>query len=138
MSVSTKLYAILQSIFNGELYPVVHPDPDGTEVADLYAIFLKVGGQSFNNIKNTDSLQRPRMQISIYGIDFDVVEAKELAVVAAMQTANIAANTAVKNKTNPLTTTGALPNSLIGTPVDGFEKDTKRFVKHLDYYCWVQ
>lgn len=138
MSISTKLYSILQPVFGNEIYPVVHPDPDGNDVSDLYAIYSTVGGQSFNSLQNTDSLQRPRMQVSIYGINFDDVNTKEVATVLAMNAANIVANAAIKNKQNPLTVTGALPNVLIGLPIDGYEKDTKRFVKHLEFYCWVQ
>lgn len=138
MSISTKLYSILQTVFGNEIYPVIHPDYDGTEISDLFAIYSSVGGQSFNSLQSTDTLQRPRMQISIYGINFDEVVLKEAATISAMNTANTVAITAIKNKQNPLTVTGALPNVLVGSPIDGYEKDTKRFVKHLEFYCWVQ
>jgi hypothetical protein len=140
MSIESTLYSILQPIFVDELYPVVHPDPDGleSEVAALYAVYLKVGGAVFSNLKQDGNLTRPRIQISIYGIDFDEVGAKEAAVVSAMTAANLAASVAIKSRLDPLTVVGALPNSAIGVPIDGYEKDTKRYVKHLEFYCWVR
>ena len=138
MSIESKLYAILSSTFGTELYPVVHPDPDGTssEVAELYAIFVKAGGRTFPTMEGDSNLRRPRMQISIYGINFDNVVAKEAAVIAAMAAANAVASAAIALGNDPLTATGSLPNIAVGVPVDGYESDTKRFVKHLEFYVW--
>lgn len=138
MSIESVLYGILGPVFGTEFYPVTHPDPDGTEVATLYGIYLKVGGGVINKLDGTDDLTRPRMQISIYGIDSDAVIAKEAAVIAAMKTANDLSNAATDVNVDPFSITGALPNVMIGVPVDGYEKDTKRFVKHLEFYCWIR
>ena len=140
MTISSKLYFIISPAFNGELYPVVHPDPDGlsSSVGALYAVYNIVGGANFPTLKTDSDLERPRVQISIYGINFDDVEAKQLAVMAAMRYANALANQAIKNRLDPLTAVGALPNSLVGSPMDDYEKDTKRYVKHLEYYCWIR
>lgn len=134
------IYTILQPIFGNELYPVVHPDPDGLEssVADLYAIYLQVGGNLFLTLKNTDDLERQRIQVSIYGIDFNIVKSKSYAVKAAMKTANAVASQAVANRLDPLSVTGSLPNSMIHPGIDDYEANTKRFVKHLEFYCWAR
>lgn len=136
MSIESVLTTILSSTFDDEFYHVVHPDPEASDVATLYAVFLKVGGQTFNKLEGTDDLTKPRMQVSIYGIDSDEVLIKEAAVIAAMKTANGLANTAIQTQVDPFSVTGALPNTMIGVPVDDYEKDTKRFVKHLEFYCW--
>ena len=138
MSIETTLYSILSPVFGTELYPVRHPDPEGvdTDVAKLYAVFTKVGGRTFSTLEGDDSLRRPRMQISIYGIDFDTVLAKEAAVNAAMDAANVVASQAVDAGEDPLSKTGSLPNTAQGVPVDGYESDTKRFAKHMEFYCW--
>ena len=138
MSIESVFYSILSPVFETELYPVVHPDPDGTnsEVAELYAVFFKVGGQTFGTLEGDADIRRPRMQISIYGVNFDDVVAKEEAVIAAMKTANTVASAAVEAGDDPLTETGSLPNRIIGVSIDGYEKDTKRFVKTLEYYVW--
>ena len=131
-------YSILQPVFGDELYRIVHPDPDGREVATLYAVFSKVGGSVFGDLEGDGNLRRPRMQLSIYGIDSDEVDVKEALVIAAMEAANLAANEAVAARIDPLTATGALPNRAMGDSIEGYEKDTKRFVKHMEYYCWGQ
>ena len=139
MSIEEKLYSILSPVFGTEIYPVIHPDPEGTEtdVAELYAITHKVGGQVYNTLKGTAALRRPRMQISIYGINFDNVVVKEQAVIAAMDAANDVASQAIDDRNDPLTVEGSLPNTEVGVPIDDYEKDTKRFVKILEYYCWA-
>lgn len=139
MSVESKLYSILSSTFSNELYPVVHPDPDGTEteVAQLYAIFAKVGGAAFNTLNGTGDLERPRIQISIYGINFDDVITKEAAVKVAMKIANTVSSQAIDAGNDPFETTGALPNIQVSVPSHGYESDTKRFYSHLEFYVWA-
>ena len=134
------LYSILQPTFGTELYPICHPDPDGLQssVASLYAIYTQVGGSVFSTLKNTDDLTRQRMQVSIYGLDYNIVKTKSLAVIAAMKTANANASQAVANRTDPLTVTGSLPNSMLHPGIDDYEANTKRFVKHLEFYCWAR
>ena len=140
MSIESVLHSIIQPVFGDEVYPVVHPDPDGTEaeVAALYAIYFKVGGQTFSSLDGTGTLSRVRFQISIYGIDFNEVGAKEISLKAAMKTANDIADEAIDERKDPLTTPGALSNILMSVPSDGYEKDTKRYVKRLEYYCWMR
>jgi len=135
---SNSIYTILQPIFGDEIYPIVHPDPDGklNSVANLYAIYSQVGGRSFTTLKNTDDLTRQRMQVSIYGTVYNDVKSKVSYVKNAMKAANAAASAAVASRTDPLTATGSLPNSPIGDGIDDYESDTDRFVKHLEYYCW--
>ena len=140
MSMESVLHGLLEPVFGTEIYPVVHPDPDGTqtEVATLYAIYTVVGGSTFGRLEGDSDLTRPRVQISIYGINFDNTLAKASAVRVAMQAANAVASTAIDNGDDPLTEVGSLPNTILGVPMDGYEKDTKRFVKHLEYYVWTR
>ena len=138
MTIETQIYSILTSVFDGEIYPVVHPDPDGSEVADLFAIYLIVGGSIFQTIKKDSNLRRPRVQISIYGIDYDVVSLYSVNVISKMNESNLTSIESIKNNIDPLTISACLPNTLIGEPIDGYEKDTKRYVKHLEFYCWVR
>ena len=140
MSMESVLHGLLEAVFGTEIYPVVHPDPDGnqTEVATLYAIYTVVGGSTFGRLEGDSDLTRPRVQISIYGINFDNTLAKSSAVRVAMQAANAVASTAIDNGDDPLMEVGSLPNSILGVPIDGYEKDTKRFVKHLEYYVWTR
>ena len=140
MSMESKIYELLQPIFGDEVYPVIHPDPDGdqTEVATLYAIYSVVGGSTFGRLEGDSDLSRPRVQISIYGINFDNVVAKATSVIAAMRTANDVGNAAVDNGDDALIEVGSLPNNILGVPIDGYERDTKRFVKHLEYYVWIR
>lgn len=135
---SNSIYTILQPIFGDELYPLVHPDPNGeiNSVANLYAIYAQVGGTAFNTLKNTDYLTRQRIQVSIYGTSYNDVRLKSSYVKNAMKAANAAASAAVASRIDPLTATGSLPNSAIGDGIDDYESNTKRFVKHLEYYCW--
>ena len=133
----SNFYNIVQPVFGNELYHVVHPDADGSDTA-LYAVFLKVGGTVFGDLEGDSDLRRSRIQLSIYGVDSDEDDSKEISVISAMHAANLAANEAVAARLDPLTVSGALPNKAIGDSVEGYEKDTKRFVKHMEYYCWVQ
>lgn len=138
MNLSSKLHSTLQSIFAGELYPVVHPDPDGTmgEVAGTYAIFTIVGGASFNKLDGDSDMNRPRVQVSIYSINYDDLKVKESAVASAMQASNALANVAIGNKIDPLTLDTCIVNVSVSVPTEGYESDTKRFYSHSDYYCW--
>jgi len=138
MSVESRLHSILYPVFGTELYPIVHPDPDGTEseVSALYAIYIKVGGAKFHTLEGNTDISRPRMQISIYSVDFDEMLTKEAAVVAAMNAANIAASVAVDSGLDPLVVEGSLPNIAISVPTHGRESDTDRFYSHMEYYVW--
>ena len=140
MSVEAQFYSILSSIFGSELYPVAHPDPDGTdsEVAELFAVFFKVGGTVYSSLEGDADLRRPRIQLSIYGINYDNVVSKEQAVITAMKNANIAASAASALGNDPLASAGCLVNKIVGVAIDGYEKDTKRFSKTLEYYCWYE
>ena len=132
MRIEQILYSILQPVFNGELYPVRHPDPDGkmSSVSDTFGIYLKTGGNSYNNLDGDMGLNRVRVQVSIYSIDYDELKEKESAVNIAMQSANQIANT-----TGPFSE-GALQNVSTTVPTDGYEADTKRFYIHMEFYCW--
>lgn len=138
MSISDKIYSAVQSVFNGEFYPVVHPDPDGTEteVAATYGIYTIVGGASFNKLDGDADISRPRIQISTYSIDYADLKAKESAVLAAMKSANDAANTAIALGQDPLSLSNCIPNVSVAVPVGGYEANTKRFYSHADFYCW--
>lgn len=138
MTFKESLYYILAPVFSNELYPVVHPDPDGliSSVSSLYAIYSVVGGNSINTLEGSTDISRPRVQISIYGLNADEVSAKQKAVDTAMQAANVLYNQCVDNKTDFTTVNGALPNVSGGVPPDGHEADTKRFFVHMDYYVW--
>lgn len=134
MSIESKFYGILADTFNGELYPVRHPDPDGkkSSVSDLFAIYLKIGGQSLNKLEGDAGVSRVRMQLSIYATDYDVLKTAEYGAIAAMRSANDAFNQSLDTEG-----TGALPNVTSTVPLDGYESDTKRFYTHIDFYCWA-
>lgn len=139
MSIESVLHGILAPVFGAEVYPVVHPDPDGSlgEVSDIYAIFIKVGGAIFPILDGESGLSRPRLQISVYSsMDFDALLVKEGAVIAAMTAANLLVSQAIDARVDPFTVSGALANSAIGEPTHGYERETKRYVSHLEYYCW--
>ena len=97
MTYKESLYYILAPVFNNEIYPVVHPDPDGliSSVSALYAIYNVVGGTSFNTLEGSVKISRPRIQISIYGLNASEVATKQLAVDNAMQAANVLYNQCV-------------------------------------------
>lgn len=140
MSLSESLNSILGSIFTDEFYPVVHPDPEGkaADVVLTYAIYNIVGGTSFHTLEGVTDLSRPRVQISIYAIDYDDLKAKEVAVAAAMKAANAVTVTAIDAKEDPFTAEGGLINVPLAVPTDGFEKDTKRFYSRSEFYCWIR
>ena len=62
--------------------------------------------------------------------------AKEEAVAAAMKAANLITSAAIDAGNDPFTAEGGLVNIPIAVPTDGFEKDTKRFYSHYEFYCW--
>ena len=140
MSLSKSLNSILGPIFDEEFYPVVHPDPEGkaADVVITYGIYNIVGGATFVTLEGVDDLVRPRVQISIYAIDYDDLKAKEVLVAEAMKTANTITVTAIENREDPFAAEGGLVNVLISVPTDGFEKDTKRFYSHSEFYCWIR
>ena len=140
MSMESKIHDLLEPVFGEEIYPVIHPDSEGshTDVAALYAIYSVVGGSSFGRLEGDSDLTRPRIQISIYGINFDNVVAKTNSVISTMRVANEVGSVAVVNGDDPLTEAGSLANNILGVPIDGYERDTKRFVKHLEYYVWIK
>lgn len=134
MRVEELLYSVLQPVFGDELYPVRHPDPDGLSdsVSTLFAIYTKIGGQSFNTMAGDTGLSRVRIQISIYAIDYTQLKQKETEVNTAMQAANESADSLL----DPYNTLGVLKNVSTDVPNDGYEEDTKRFCTHMDFYCW--
>lgn len=134
MRVEELLYSVLQPVFGDELYPVRHPDPDGLSdsVSTLFAIYTKIGGQSFNTMTGDTGLSRIRIQISIYSIDYTQLKQKETEVNTAMQVANELADVSI----DPYNTLGVLKNVSSTVPIDGYEADSKRFCTHMDFYCW--
>lgn len=140
MTIEEKITAILVPVFGDELYPVVHPDPDGliNSVSDLYAIYTKIGGRRFGTLEGDISLCRPRIQISIYSISFAELIEKETAVDAAMQAANALANQCITDGIDSLEVLEALPNNSVTEPTYGHEEDTKRHFIHLEYYAWCR
>lgn len=134
MYIEEALYSVLEPVFGNEIYPVRHPDPDGliSSVSDLFAIYTKIGGQSYNTFEGDSGLSRVRMQISIYSVDYDRLKIKEREVNAAMQAANEFSKTSL-DKYNEA---GSLVNVSTSVPTDGYESDTKRFYIHMDFYCW--
>ena len=140
MRVDEQLYSVLQPVFGDELYPVRYPDPDGLETSTvtLFGVYSKVGGESLTTLDGRMSLNRIRMQVSIYSIDYETLKLKERAVINAMQTANTAATTLSFTGDLPHDTLGVILNIPANIPVDGYEEDSKRFCSHLDYYCWEQ
>jgi hypothetical protein len=130
ISLQQHIDAILSSIFSGEFYYIIHPDPTGSEVAQTYGVFTIVGGECFENLEGDINTNRFRVQISIYAVDSSVLVTKVAAVNAAMLAAAILAQIS-----DPGTTVNALFNYSSSIPVDGFEVDTRRFYSHLDFYC---
>jgi len=139
-TVEEQIAAILSPVFGGELYPVVHPDPDGTmgSVANLYAVYTKIGGVSFNRLTGDDPMSRPRIQVSIYSIDYGSLKASEAAMNVAMQAANQVASDAVDAQQDCFEILGALANVSSSVGTDGFENDTRRYFVHTDFYAWAR
>ena len=117
--------AVLATVFGANVFPVWCPDPDGLApgVAGTFAVFLKVGGPSFQNLEGDIPTSRPRMQISIYSTSYADLKTRESAVNAAMLAAAQA---------------GTLLNYSSSVPTDGFEQDSRRYFVHMDFYCWSQ
>lgn len=138
MTIEETLSIILTPVFGDEIYPVVHPDPDGLEssVSDVYAVYTKIGGRRFNSLSGNSDLSRPRVQISIYSISYDELKTKEKDVEDAMKAANTLSNQAIANAQDPFEIEGALPNVSATVPTDGEEEETKRYFTHLEFYCW--
>ena len=139
LTVEEQLSTVLTPVFGTELYPIVHPDPDGTAstVANLYAVFTKIGGQSVNKLSGDDPVSRARMQISAFSIDYGSLNAAEQSMNAAMLAANVVANTAISNQQNVFSIAGALANISSSVPTYGFEDETRRYYFHADYYIWT-
>lgn len=138
MDFKETLNLILTPVFGNEIYPIVHPDPDGKlgSVSDLYAVYTIIGGVSFNVLEGNADLSRPRLQISIYSVDYTDLCFKIQALNEAMNAANDLASQCVDNKIDFAEVIGALPNVSTSVPTEGFEEDTRRFYTHLEYYCW--
>lgn len=130
MTIQRKIDAILSPVFDGRLYYIQHPDPDGSEVAETFSIFSVVGGECFENLEGDMGAARPRVQVSIYTIDSTILTAKVKEVNDAMSAASILAQT-----NDPDTTETALLNYSSSVPVDGYETETRRFYSHMDFYC---
>ena len=157
MNAEEKFNAILSPVFGGELYPVQLPDMD--TAPEAYGIYLKVGGQNFNNLETTIDLCRPRMQVSIYATSYSAAKTLEKSVSDAMKASNTLAGALIDLGIDPSaegidfdTISGqiddwdhlvdqcgknALPNVSAGVPVDGFEQETRRFYVHMDFHCWT-
>lgn len=133
-----QLTTILTPVFGNEIYPIVHPDPDGliASVANFFGVFTIVGGQSFNKLDGDADLSRVRVQISVYSIDYTEFKAKQKAVSDAMIAANLLASQCVDSRTDQFGVAGALANVSGGVPAEGREADTRRFFSHSEFYCW--
>lgn len=134
-----QLTTILTPIFGDEIYPVGHPDPDGliASVANTFAVFTVIGGQSFNKLDGDAGISRVRLQISIYAMDYTEFKAKQRATSAAMVAANVLAKQYVGTATDVFGVSGALVNVSSTVPTEGKEQDTKRFYCHSDFYIFV-
>lgn len=134
-----QLTTILTPIFGDELYPIGHPDPDGliASVANTFAIFTIIGGQSFNKLDGDAGISRVRVQISIYCLDYTEFKVKQRAVSAVMVAANEVAKQCIDLGTNAFETVGAIVNVSTTVPSEGKEQDTKRFFCHSEFYCWI-
>jgi hypothetical protein len=138
MNFEDTLGTILTGVFGNEIYPIVHPDPDGKKksVSDLYAIYSIIGGTSFNKLNGSTGLSRPRIQVSIYATDYSDMKIKQRALEAAMDAANLLASQCVDNQVDYVTVPGALPNVSVSVPTEDYELNTKRYFSHTDFYCW--
>jgi hypothetical protein len=120
MIVEAALSSVLAAVPGCEFWPVQLPDPDGT-IPDVFGIYLKAGGPSFQDIEGDIDLSQPRMQISIYATSYGRVKAIETAVNAAMAAANAS---------------GVLKNYSASVPADQFDSETRRYYIHMDFHCW--
>ena len=135
-----KISLILTPVFGDEIYPIVHPDPDGTisSVSNLYAVYTIIGGMSFNQLEGDNPISRVRLQVSIYSIDYGEMVTSKAAMNNAMQAANLLASQCVDNHTDVFTVDGALANVSVNVPTEGRETDTRRFFCHANFYCWTK
>lgn len=133
-----QINTILTPVFGNEIYPIVHPDPDGLQssVSNLYAVWTIIGGQSFNKLDGDANISRVRVQISIYSIDYTELKTKQREVNAAMQAANLLASQAVDAQQDQFEIEGALANVSTSVPFEGREDDTRRFYTHIEMYVW--
>lgn len=136
ISLEEQLTTILTPICGDEIYPIGHPDPDGliASVSDTFTIFTVVGGQSYNNLEGDAGISRVRLQISTYAMDYTEFKAKQRAIAAAMQAANVLATDSGATYNDVV---GALKNISTTVPTEGKEQDTKRFYVHMEYYVWT-
>lgn len=133
-----QLTTILTPIFGNEIYPLLHPDPDGLQgsVSDKYATYSIVGGQSFNKLEGDDDLSRDRVCISIFSIDYSELKTDQRAVESAMKAANLLASQCVDTHTDQFEVAGALANVSVSVPIEDFEHDTRRYSSVQDFYVW--
>lgn len=120
MIVETDLYAVLATVPGCEFFPVQYPDP--ATIPEIFGVYAKVGGTSFQDIEGDIDTSQPRMQVSIYATSYGLLKETETAVNTAMKAANVA---------------GTLRNYSASVPVDGFEQETRRFYVHMDFYIFV-
>lgn len=134
-----QLTTILTPICGDELYPIGHPDPDGliSSVSDTFTIFTVVGGQSYNVLEGDLDISRVRLQISTYAMDYTEFKATQRAIAAAMQAANVLANSCIDSHEDVYSKVGALKNVSVSVPTEGKEQDTKRFYVHQEFYIFV-
>jgi len=137
MIVEQKIQAILETVSGCTFYED-GPDSCIAATTPIFGTFTKVGGEDFNNLEGDIDTSRPRIQISLYAINRGDRAVYELAVSAAMKTANTLANNAVDAGLDAFTTVGALPNISVSVPVHGRDPETRRFLSHMDFYCWCR
>ncbi|CAB3795509.1 DUF3168 domain-containing protein [Pararobbsia alpina] len=111
MTAEAIVYAALETLANGQVFPDVAP----AKTPAPWITYQAVGGQAFNTVDGeTPALRNARMQISVYATT-------RLGAALIMEQAFQAlVNPAVK----------AVP---IGGPVSGFEKDTLLYASTLDF-----
>jgi len=133
-----QINTILTPVFGDEIYPIVHPDPDGltSSVSNMYGAWTIVGGQTYSGLAGSDSLSRVRVQVSVYSIDYTEFKATTNSVIDAMNTANELANQNIEASVDHYNVAGALSNVIIAPPQEGFEEDTRRFFSHSEFYVW--
>lgn len=138
MIVEERLTTVLLNVGGCEFFP---GKPTATDLARIgtngtFGTYSKVGGQGFSNLEESIDLSQPRMQISIFSINFGELLTIEKAVADAMKAANRLYCDAVGTEVNPFDVAGALSNSKAAESVDGYEDDTTYHYRHMDYYCW--
>ena len=134
-----QLNTILTPVFGNEIYPIAHPDPDGTtgSVANKFGVWTIVGGQPFNSLTGDAGISRVRVQVSTYSMDYTEFKTTQRAIDAAMLAANLLANQCVDSHTDQFGVVGALANVSATIAGEGREEDTKRYFSHQEYYVWA-